>query len=85
MIYTIGHGNRKIDNFISNLKQYNIECIVDVRPLPYSDSSPQYNRLEFEKILLKHKFKYVYLGENLGGLPKSQSTYYKDGRVITKY
>ena len=31
MLYTIGHSNHSIEKFLSLLKQYNIERIVDVR------------------------------------------------------
>jgi len=29
--YTIGHGNKKSDEFVVLLKKYAIECLIDVR------------------------------------------------------
>ena len=33
-IYTIGHSNHSIDQFIALLKQHGIEALVDVRRFP---------------------------------------------------
>ncbi len=35
-IYTIGHSNRSIEEFIRHLKKFKIEVIVDVRRFPSS-------------------------------------------------
>ena len=36
MLFTIGYEDKIIDNFISELKNNNIEKVVDVRELPLS-------------------------------------------------
>ena len=35
-IFSIGHSNRSIEEFISLLKRYGIEVVVDVRRFPTS-------------------------------------------------
>ena len=35
-IYTLGHSNYPFDKFIEILKKHNINCIVDIRGIPYS-------------------------------------------------
>jgi uncharacterized protein (DUF488 family) len=40
IIYTIGHGNRNIEEFIKILKYYDIELVVDVRRFPTTDLLP---------------------------------------------
>jgi len=41
-IWTIGHSNRSIDDFLSLLTAYRIECIADVRRFPMSRRHPHF-------------------------------------------
>jgi len=75
MIYSIGHGNRELIDFMSLLKTYNIEYLIDVRSLPYSKNSPNFNKEGFSAFLKQSGITYVYLGDNLGGLPRDSSCY----------
>ena len=43
-IYSIGHGNKTIEDFIVELKTYNIEFLIDVRTTPYSKWNPHFNQ-----------------------------------------
>ena len=47
-IYTIGHGNRKQEDFLALLKDFAIEYLIDVRSQPYSKFNPQYNQHELK-------------------------------------
>ncbi|MGN6177950.1 MAG: DUF488 family protein [Mucilaginibacter sp.] len=51
IIYTIGHGNRKTDDFIYLLKKYEIELLVDVRTYPYSRFHTQFRQAALESSL----------------------------------
>jgi uncharacterized protein (DUF488 family) len=42
-IYTIGHGTKKIEYFLSIIKQLGIDYLVDVRSIPYSKINPDFN------------------------------------------
>lgn len=80
-IYTIGYGNRSIENFIKLLKTYNIKYLVDIRSQPYSRYSPVFSKDALELHLKQHQIRYVYMGDTLGGRPKDSSCYVDDGRV----
>lgn len=69
-IYTIGHSTRPIEDFISLLRRYGIERIVDVRTVPRSRTNPQFNRDELERILPEAGIDYVHM-KDLGGLRKT--------------
>lgn len=67
-IFTIGYSNRKIEDFISKLKENNIKLVVDVRSRPFSRWNPKFSRPSLEKELKKYSIKYLFKGNNLGGL-----------------
>jgi len=79
-IYSIGHGNKSIDEFISELKYFEINYLIDVRSSPYSKWNPQYNQTTIDNLLKSESITYVFLGDKLGGLPSDYSCY-KDGKV----
>lgn len=78
-IYTIGHSKHSIKEFISLLKKYNINCIVDVRSTPYSKYSPQFNKETFAKTLKNNKITYIHMGEEFGARRSDKSLYFEDG------
>jgi uncharacterized protein (DUF488 family) len=80
MIYSIGHGTKKIEVFLDELNSYQISYLVDVRTSPYSKYNPQFNREMLKHDLEREGITYVYLGDNLGGLPSDRSCYV-DGKV----
>lgn len=65
--YLIGHGNMQIEEFISLLKDNQIETLIDVRSTPYSKFASQFNREDLRNKLSKNGITYVYMGEILGG------------------
>lgn len=42
-VWTIGHSNRPIEEFLAMLDGAAIECVVDVRRLPGSRAQPQFD------------------------------------------
>lgn len=80
-LFTVGHSNLSITDFISLITQYQITAIADIRSHPYSGYLPHFNRdlLKFE--LLKSQIKYVFLGDELGARPKDLSCYL-NGNVV---
>lgn len=81
-IYSIGHGNKDIKDFISELKSFNIEYLLDIRSKPYSKWNPQFNQAAFEKELKNNGIIYVFVGDTLGGLPEDRSCYDFNGKVV---
>jgi uncharacterized protein (DUF488 family) len=80
-LYTIGHGSRKIDDFLSLLKGFDIEYLVDVRSQPFSRFHPQFNQKNLQRILPLHGIQYIFMGDSLGGRPKDTSCYDEYGKV----
>lgn len=81
-IYTIGHGNKKIDQFIFELKSFNIQYLLDIRSKPFSKWSPQFNKDALSNALKDVDVTYVFVGDTLGGLPADNSCYDHNGKVI---
>src|ERR1039458_10065985 len=80
MIYSIGHGSKKIEDFLKELNSFQISYLIDIRSSPYSKFNPQFNREMLKHELEKANITYVYLGDSLGGLPNDRSCYV-DGKV----
>jgi uncharacterized protein (DUF488 family) len=79
-LFTIGHSNHTITDFINLLKSHEISVLCDVRSNPYSKYCPQFNRESLINELKKNKIKYVFLGKELG--PRSEnSDHYINGIV----
>lgn len=70
-IKTIGYGLKKIDEFILKLQENKIEVLIDVRTHPFSRWNPKFSRAQLETELAKQNIKYLWRGNNLGGLGKN--------------
>lgn len=66
-VFTIGHGNRSIEELLALLKEVGIECLVDVRAYPASRRHPQFARESLKKSLADAGVRYVWEGKALGG------------------
>jgi uncharacterized protein (DUF488 family) len=66
-IYTIGHSTRELDDFVKILQHYKIELLADVRSVPKSRHTPQFNKDNLVKVLPENSIEYTHL-EKLGGL-----------------
>lgn len=66
-LYTIGHSNRSLEEFLALLHAHQITHIVDVRTVPKSRHVPWSNKTELKAILHKEKILYTHIPE-LGGL-----------------
>ncbi len=67
MLYTIGHSNHSIQQFISMLKVYQIKILLDVRGKPQSRYCPHFNRAAFEESLKAAGIEYYWGGKYLDG------------------
>lgn len=65
-IFTIGHSNHDLDEFIALLRAHDIEQIIDIRGLPGSRKYPHFNREQLSKSLRNHHIAYRHLAK-LGG------------------
>ncbi|MBO9594127.1 MAG: DUF488 domain-containing protein [Niabella sp.] len=80
-LYTIGHGTRKVDEFLTLLKTFDIEYLIDVRSQPYSKFNPQFNQNDLKFFLKENGITYVFMGDSIGGRPQDISCYDHEGKV----
>lgn len=66
-IYTIGHSNKDILDFLWELKKKKVDILIDVRSKPQSRRNIQFNQDSIERISQAQGIMYVWLGESLGG------------------
>lgn len=66
-IFTIGYSTRTIDAFIELLEAHSIKMVIDIRTIPKSRHSPEFNKDELKLFLKKAKIGYRHIKE-LGGL-----------------
>ncbi len=81
-VFTIGHSNNSLEEFITLLKQHKVDEVVDVRSAPYSRYTTQFNLGRLETALESAGIGYVFLGAELGGRPSDSSYYDANGRVL---
>jgi uncharacterized protein (DUF488 family) len=79
-IYTIGHSNLSMKDFLQILKSNHIDRVVDVRSSPYSKHVPHFNKKHIQKAVENAHIGYHYLGQKIGGKPRSVK-YYTNGEV----
>lgn len=65
-VYTVGHSNRGLRQFIDLLKAHGVKQVVDVRSIPRSRSNPQFNRETLAKSLRNRGIGYRHM-KRLGG------------------
>lgn len=81
-IFTVGHSNHAIEDFLQLLAHHYIEVLVDIRSLPFSRFSPQFNQERLKYAVKSARRKYLFLGQELGGKPKDESFYDEEGYVL---
>jgi uncharacterized protein (DUF488 family) len=80
-LWTIGHSNTEVDEFVSNLREHRIDAVADVRSWPRSHHAPWFDRYALKDTLRTAGVHYVWLGAELGGRPEDPRLYTSDGRV----
>ncbi|MFU8795990.1 MAG: DUF488 family protein [Dehalococcoidia bacterium] len=83
-IYTVGHSNVELDEFIALLN--GIEVVVDVRSTPFSKYAPQFGMHNIRAKLRVAGIEYLFLavegvGNILGGQPRDDGCY-ENGRIV---
>lgn len=65
-IYSVGHSNQSVEEFIEEIMSFGINCIVDVRSTPYSKFTPQFNADALSAVLKRNGIAYLPFGEEFG-------------------
>jgi uncharacterized protein (DUF488 family) len=68
-VYSLGFSNRSWDATLDILHAFGIRCVVDIRTLPGSRHTPQFNKSVLETALPRENLEYIHL-KPLGGLRK---------------
>ncbi|MCU1584342.1 MAG: hypothetical protein JWM49_898 [Microbacteriaceae bacterium] len=74
-ILTIGHSTHELEKFLKLLTDHGVTAIADVRSVPASRFTPQFNREALKRALRKVRVKYVFLGKELGARSDDPSCY----------
>ncbi len=67
ILYTIGHSNRPLSDFLAILHAQNIKHLIDIRTIPKSRFVPWSNQKSLQTALKKAGIQYTHMSE-LGGL-----------------
>jgi uncharacterized protein (DUF488 family) len=79
-LLTIGHSTHELEYLLGLLKDQNVTAIADVRSVPASRFTPQFNQQAFRRALNNVDVKYVFLGKQLGAR-SDDPTCYTNGKV----
>lgn len=77
-VLTVGHSTLSYERFLQLLQNAGVSAVADVRSTPFSRHSPHFNARPLHQELRADGIAYVFLGEELGGRPKS-SNFFCDG------
>ena len=80
-IFTIGHSNHSLEDFLALLSRHRVTAVADVRSVPWSRFRPHFNRNALSAALEARGGRYVYLGRELGGRPDDPALYDDGGHV----
>jgi uncharacterized protein (DUF488 family) len=81
-LYTVGHSNHSLEQFLALLKAHGIVRLIDTRSQPYSRYVPHFNPAELKPSLKAQGIPYQFLGAELGGRPPEPEYYDTKGHVL---
>lgn len=77
-VLTVGHSVHTWERFSQLLVRAGATAVADVRSVPYSRHTPHFSQAELKGLLRSAGIAYSFLGNELGGRPKSPDLF-KDG------
>lgn len=80
-LYSIGYGNRQWTEVKELLADRECEFLIDVRSSPYSKFNPSFSKDALSGLCAAGGFRYLFMGDTLGGKPSSQQHFDSDGKV----
>jgi len=80
VLYTIGYGQRSLEQLVKVLQQYGIRLLIDVRSAPYSRFKPEFSREPLALELERQGIVYQFMGDSLGGQPRDPACF-TNGKV----
>ena len=79
-VLTIGHSRQGVEEFLALLELHAVTAVADVRSVPFSRWTPQFNQDPIKSALRIRGLSYVFLGKELGARTDDPSCYV-DGKV----
>lgn len=65
-LYSIGHSSQSLEDFFNLLAVHGVNCVIDVRSVPASKYSPQFNQESLKYFLKSHEVQYLHFGDEFG-------------------
>lgn len=65
-LYSIGHSSQSLEDFLNLLAAHGVNCVIDVRSVPASKYSPQFNQESLKYFLKSHEVQYLHFGDEFG-------------------
>lgn len=81
-LFTIGHSNVPLGDFLGLLQQHGIQAVADVRTVPRSRYVPHFSAGPLRDALAGRGIAYLSMGRELGGRPEGGEFYDEDGHVL---
>ncbi|MBC2579542.1 DUF488 family protein [Clostridium sp. DJ247] len=78
-IYTVGHSSHDNIYFLELLKKYNINCIIDIRSVPFSKYVPHFNKNVIKKFLNINGIYCIYMAEEFGAIRTNIDLFHPNG------
>lgn len=80
VLFTVGHSDHSLDRFVELLLQHGVTMICDVRSIPFSRHTPQFDRELLRRQLEGRGISYAFFGNSLGGRASDEACHV-DGRI----
>lgn len=81
LVYTIGHSTHTSEYFLELLKEYSVNCVIDVRSVAASRFNPQYNKKSLSDFLKQNNIIYLHFAEEFGARQTDPELLDDDGKV----
>lgn len=78
-VYTVGHSTYPNERFIQLLNNNEINCVIDVRSIPYSKYAGNFNKDKIQPYLKNNRILYIFMGKELGARPEDTNLYAPEG------
>ena len=80
-VFTIGHSTHDIEYFLTLLRKYNINSLIDVRSTPFSQMVPQFNKEQLRATLKSNNILYGHFKKEFGARHTRPSLLDENGKV----
>lgn len=81
IIYTVGHSTHQLDYFLELLREYSVNCLLDVRSVAASAYNPQYNQEPLKIFLNSNGITYLHFAEEFGARHNDPELLDDEGKV----